>query len=53
MALNPEEVYVIGAAGFWLKQAQRAASERRIFAALERKFREWTESDGDVNSLAS
>jgi hypothetical protein len=40
ISLNPEKVYVIGAAGFWLKKwpVTEKDREQRIFDAIHRRF---------------
>ncbi len=44
---QPEQVYVIGAAGFWLKRwpVSNADRKRRILAAFDRKFMERIERE--------
>jgi hypothetical protein len=40
VALNPESVYVVGGAGFWLKKwpVSDEDRDRRVFEAFDRKF---------------
>lgn len=40
LPLNPDKVYVVGAAGFWLKKwpVSDEDRDRRVFEAFDRKF---------------
>ena len=40
LPLNPDTVYVVGAAGFWLKKwpVSDEDRDRRVFEAFDRKF---------------
>ena len=45
--INPDEVYVIGAAGFWLKHWSRTDQDRdrRVFRTIARKLSDRIEQE--------